>query len=152
MKTFVQLTYIAIGLEVLDDGPVFSGITLRQERGSSVCKHRWTEEAKRKVCIFIYNIFTNSNLCGHCNVKPCPGKVTPLLGEAITKWRRFFLVFNFLAINALITVFSICTGNTALGHHTDLASSRAIFRSRTIFSSTDPKNSYYCIITKRTCK
>ena len=90
-------------------------------------------------------------------MRPLQCEAVPWQGDTIARRSHYkvtslFLVFNFLAINALITVFSICTGNTALGHHTDLASSRAIFRSRTIFSSTDPKNSYYCIITKRTCK
>ena len=49
MKKFVELTCITIALEVLNDGPIFSGITRRQERGSFVCKQRQTEEAKTKV-------------------------------------------------------------------------------------------------------
>ena len=49
-----------IGLEVLDDGPIFSGIVHCQERGSIICKHRRTEEAKTKVYIFVYKAITNS--------------------------------------------------------------------------------------------
>ena len=60
MKKFVQLTYIAIGLEVLDDGPIVFGKARRQERGGFICKHRRTEEMKTKVYIFVYKIFTNS--------------------------------------------------------------------------------------------
>ena len=60
MKKFVMLTYIVIGLKVLDDGPLFFGIARCQERCSIVCKHRRTEEAKTKVYIFVYKIFTNS--------------------------------------------------------------------------------------------
>ena len=58
-KKFVQLTYIVIGLEVLDDG-LFSGIAHRQEQGSFVCKHRQTEDMKTKVYSFVYKIFINS--------------------------------------------------------------------------------------------
>ena len=54
MKKFVQLTYIAIGLEVFGDRPILFGITLHQERGSFVSKHRRTEEAKKEVYIYIY--------------------------------------------------------------------------------------------------
>ena len=60
MKKFVMLTCIVTGLKVLDDGPLFFGLTRYQERGSIVCKHRRTEEAKTKVHIFVYKIFTNS--------------------------------------------------------------------------------------------
>ena len=49
MKNFVQLTRISTGLEVLDDGPIFFGLTSHKKRGSFVCKHRRTEEAKTKV-------------------------------------------------------------------------------------------------------
>ena len=48
MKKFVMLTCIAIGLKVFDEGPLFFGIAHCQERGSIVCKHRRTEEAKAK--------------------------------------------------------------------------------------------------------
>ena len=51
MKTFELLNYIVIGLEVLDDGAIFSSIAPRQEKGSFVCKHRRTEESKKKVRI-----------------------------------------------------------------------------------------------------
>ena len=60
MKKFVMQTCIVIGLNVLDDGPLFFGITCCQERGSIVCKHRRTEEEKTKMYIFVYKIFTNS--------------------------------------------------------------------------------------------
>ena len=55
MKKFVMLTFIVIGLKVLDDVPLFFGIAHCQERGSIVCKHRRTEE----LYIFVYKIFTN---------------------------------------------------------------------------------------------
>ena len=47
-EKFKELAYIATGLEVLDDGPIFSDIACCQERGSFVCKHRQTEGAKTK--------------------------------------------------------------------------------------------------------
>ena len=47
-ENFKQLAYVATGLEVLDDGPIFSDIARCQERGSFVCKHRQTEGAKTK--------------------------------------------------------------------------------------------------------
>ena len=49
MKKFVVLTCIVIGLNVLDDGPLFFGMARFQERGSIVCEHRRTEEAKTNV-------------------------------------------------------------------------------------------------------
>ena len=60
MKKLVQLTCIVIGLEFLDNGPMFFGIARFKETGSIVCKHRQSEEAKTKVYIFVYKIFTNS--------------------------------------------------------------------------------------------
>ena len=60
MKKFVILTCIVIGLKVFDDGPLFLGLARYQERGSIVCKHRRTEEAKTKLYIFAYKIFTNN--------------------------------------------------------------------------------------------
>ena len=60
MKKFVQLTCIAIGLKVLDDKPTFSYIAHRQEIGGFVCKHIGRKEAKTKLYIFVYEIFTNS--------------------------------------------------------------------------------------------
>ena len=60
MKKFVQLTCIVIGWKVLDDAPLFFGMARCQERGSIVCKHRWTEDAKTKVYIFVYKVFANS--------------------------------------------------------------------------------------------
>ena len=46
-EKFKQLTYIATGLEVLDDEPIFSDIARSQK--SFVCKHRQTEGAKTKL-------------------------------------------------------------------------------------------------------
>ena len=46
-EKFKQLTYIATGLEVLDDEPIFSDIARCQK--SFVCKHRQTEGAKTKL-------------------------------------------------------------------------------------------------------
>ena len=60
MKKFVMLTCVVNGLKVLDDEQLFFGIAHCQERGSIVCTHRRTEEAKTKVYIFVYKIFTNS--------------------------------------------------------------------------------------------
>ena len=45
MKKIVQLTYIAIGLEVFDDGPMFFDITRHQERDSLFIN---IEQKKRK--------------------------------------------------------------------------------------------------------
>ena len=59
LKKFVRLTSIVIGLEVLDDGPTFFGIGLCQERGSIVFKHKRIEEAKTRIYIFVFKIFTN---------------------------------------------------------------------------------------------
>ena len=60
MKKFLLLTCIVLDLEILNDGSIFAGIVRRQERGNIVCKHRRTEEAKTKLYIFAYKIFTNS--------------------------------------------------------------------------------------------
>ena len=49
------------GLRV-NEGPIFSVIASRQERGSFVYKQRQTGEAKTKAYIFVYKIFTNSFL------------------------------------------------------------------------------------------
>ena len=48
-EKFKELAYIATGLEVLDDGPIFSDIACCQERRSFVCKNRQTEGAKTKL-------------------------------------------------------------------------------------------------------
>ena len=80
MKKFVQLAYIVIGLEVLDDGAIFSGIIRRQEKGSFVCKHRWREKVKQKYALLFIKSFKQlfKKLHSHCNVTPYPGKVKPL--------------------------------------------------------------------------
>ena len=36
---FEQPAHIVFGLEVLDDGPIFSAIACCQEKGTFVCKH-----------------------------------------------------------------------------------------------------------------
>ena len=59
-EKLVKLTCIVIGLKVLDNGAIFSGIVRRQTSDSFVCKHRRTEESKTKVYIFVFEIFTNS--------------------------------------------------------------------------------------------
>ena len=61
MKKFMKVTYIVIGLEVLDDGQIFSCIARRKKRYNCVCKYRQTEETKTKTYIFVYKIFTNSS-------------------------------------------------------------------------------------------
>ena len=60
MKTFLELTYIAICLKVLDDGPFFSGKASRQGRAIFFWKYRRAEWAKTKAYIFFYKTLTNS--------------------------------------------------------------------------------------------
>ena len=55
-ERFAQLIYTIIGLEVFDDGPIFSGIARRQEIGSFVFRHRRTEESKAKRYGFVCEI------------------------------------------------------------------------------------------------
>ena len=50
----VLTTELQLTLKLLDEGRIFSGIVPRQERGSFVCKHRQTEEAKTTIYIFFY--------------------------------------------------------------------------------------------------
>ena len=91
MKKIVQLTCTVIGLEFLEDGSIFSVKARRQERGSFVCKHRRTDDARTKVCILVYEIFTNSFFksytviamgrralpkLSHCKLKPLQSDVT----------------------------------------------------------------------------
>ena len=63
------------------------------------------------------------------------------------KVASFILIISSLAVNTIITVFSICNGNNVLDHCTDLED-WSVLRTRAIFPSTDPKSSYYCIIMK----
>ena len=119
-EKLVQLTCIVIGLEVLDDGPIFSGIARRQERGSFICKHRRTKEEKMKVYIFVDKIFTNSFLKV---TQPLQCDTMPWQSQAVAKWHRFFLFFNSLVINTVITAFSIYTGEIVGGHCTEFSSS-----------------------------
>ena len=118
MKMLVQLTCIAISLKVLDSMPIFFGIAHHQERGSFVCKHWWSQEEKKKVYIFVYKIFNKAFLNTTVIAMWCP---------ALAKWShsnvKSLFIFNSLAINAIMTVFSICTGNIAFGCCTNLASS-----------------------------
>ena len=58
--SFEQLAYMAFGLQVLDDTPIFSCRACCQEKGSFVCKPWLTEEVKAKAYIFDYKRFTNS--------------------------------------------------------------------------------------------
>ena len=80
MKKFLQLTYILIGLQVLDDGTIFSCLVCFQERVGLLCKHRRTEETKTKVNIFVYKIFTKIFLkaTNHWDLTLYRGKVKPL--------------------------------------------------------------------------
>ena len=116
MKKFAQVTCMVINLEVLYDGPIFLGIARCQGKGSIFCKHRRTEEAKTKVHIFVYKIFTNSALNSYTAI----AKVKSLQIEAIVK-------FN-----------NICTGNISLGHCTNIANSAAL-RPRAILPSAHSK-------------
>ena len=75
----MKVTYIVIGLEVLDDGQIFSCIARRKKRYNCVCKYRQTEETKTKTYIFVYKIFTVLLKATQ------PGKVNRLQSEAITK-------------------------------------------------------------------
>ena len=50
----VLTTELQRTLKLLDEGRIFSGIVPCQERGSFVCKHRQTEEAKTIIYIFFY--------------------------------------------------------------------------------------------------
>ena len=124
MKKFAQVTCMVINWEVLYDGPIFLGIARCQEKGSIFCKHRRTEEAKTKVHISVYKIFTNSALKSYTAI----AKVKSLQIEAIAKFSN------------------ICTGNIRtlyrlrkLGPYLDLEQ---------YFQVHIQKNSCYCIITK----
>ena len=64
MRKFLELTYIVTGLEVLDGWPIFSAVACR----SFVCKHRRTGEAKTKLYIFVYKIFTNNFLKSYATI------------------------------------------------------------------------------------
>ena len=64
----------------------FLGVTCRQESDSFVYKHRQTGEAKTKVYIFVYKIFTNNLFKNYTAIAAVPWK-----SEAIVRWRRFFL-------------------------------------------------------------
>ena len=94
MKKLAQLTCIVIDLEVLDDGPIFSGVSSRQESDYFVCKHRRTEEAMTKVCIFVYEVFTNNFFQSYTAIA-----FTAIKSETNTKSHRLFLIFNSLEIN-----------------------------------------------------
>ena len=79
MKKFAQPTCIVTGSEVLDDGLMFSATARSQERWNCVCTHRQTEEAKTKIYIFVYKIFTNSFFKRYAAIAMwCP---------ALPKWR-----------------------------------------------------------------
>ena len=77
--------------------------------------------------------------------QPSQCDAVPWQNEAIANWNHckamlLFFIFNSLAINTITTIFWICTGNITLSLVGTWTTS--------IIPSTDPKNSYYCIITK----
>ena len=82
MEKFVQLTCIVIGLEVLDGGPIFSGIDLYQERGGIICKHRRTEKRKRKCASLFIKYLQTAFLK---STKPLKWDSMPWQSEVITK-------------------------------------------------------------------
>ena len=49
-------------MEVLDNKPKVCGITRCQERRSYIAKHKQTREAKTKIYLSIYELFTNRYL------------------------------------------------------------------------------------------
>ena len=58
MKRFILLMMYFIGLEALDDGPMFSSIT--RLCGSFVWKYKQREKEKTEELIFFYKILTDS--------------------------------------------------------------------------------------------
>ena len=128
MKKFAQVTCMVINWEVLYDGPIFLGIARCQEKGSIFCKHRRTEEAKTKVYISVYKIFTNSFL----KIYAAIARVKSLQIEAKLR-------------NSIISVHVILVSDIVPTSQT-----RSVLRPRAILPSTDSKNSCYFIITKRT--
>ena len=88
MKNFAQLTCNAISLDVtgfgvLNDWPIFSGGDRHQQRGSFVCKHRRTEETKKKMyrSLFIKDLLTIFLK----DIKLLQFYIVPWESEAITK-------------------------------------------------------------------
>ena len=118
MKKVIQQTYIIIGLEVLDDGSIFSSITCR--RGSFNRKHGRTGEAKTKLYIFFSKTFTNKLSKSYTAIA--------MWCRTPAKWShcKVTSLSLLLAINTKITGFSICTGNISLVHRINLASFWAI--------------------------
>ena len=118
MKKVIQQTYIIIGLEVLDDGSIFSSITCR--RGSFNCKHGRTGEAKTKLYIFFSKTFTNKLFKSYTAIA--------MWCRTPAKWShcKVTSLSLLLAINTKITGFSTCTGNISLVHRINLASFWAI--------------------------
>ena len=82
LKKFVQLTSIVLGLEVLDDGTIFFGIGLCQERGNIVFKHKRIEEAKTRICISFLKYLQTSFLKA---IQPLQWDFMPWQSEVITK-------------------------------------------------------------------
>ena len=132
MKKFIQLNCIVIGLEVLDDAPIFFGIVRCQERGNIVCKNRRTKEAKTKVYILFYKIFINSN-----------GINIAMGSHALAKWTHYKVK---LLQKSIISVLIILPSDIVPTSQT-----RLVLTPGAILPSKDSKNSCYCIITKRTC-
>ena len=129
MKKFLQLNCIAIGLEVLDDGPNFFGTACCQERCSIVCKNRQPEEAKTKVYIFVYKILINSIFKSYTGIA---------MGfHALPKWSHYKVK---LLQNSIISVLVILPSDIVPSLQT-----RSVLRPRTVLRSTDSKNSCCCL-------
>ena len=125
----------------------------RQEKGTFDCIYRPTKEAKTKIYIFVYKIFTNNFLNSYTAIL--------MWCRTLVKWSHYkvkpsqilslFLIFNSLAMNTILTVFSIHAGNIASNYYTILASLVGTYNSSNI-SQYRSKTQYYGIITKRTQK
>ena len=125
MKKFLQLTCIVSGFEFRC-----------QERGSIVCKHREREEAKTKVCIFVYKIFKDSIFKSYIAIA--------MESHALTKWSHYKVK---LLQNSIITLLVILPSDIV-----PTSQARSVLRPRAILPCTDSKNSCSCIITKRSYK
>ena len=131
---------------------VYSGIfPFVKKYGSFLCKDEQTGEVK--------TIATNPLQWRHKN----KAIATKLLQSDVVVFLSATLPYSYLvriqtvsfslvrfqhiqAINTIITVLSICTGNITLGHHMELASTDLrLLRPRVIFPGTDWKYSCYCI-------
>ena len=129
---------------------MFSGIAHRQEQGSFVCNEQ--KKRKRKYTSLFIKYLQTTFLKATTQLqfdavpwqskaiaKQSHFKVKPLQNDVII----YFL--NSLAMNTIITVFSICNDNIALGHCTGLARSVGVYTSNNISQSRSNKQllSYY---------